>query len=39
MTENIRLYTRTGYVETHRAEERRLRRVYMRKVLVSPEVG
>ncbi len=34
MTENIALYARIGYVETHRAEEKGLRRVYMRKPLV-----
>ncbi len=39
MTENIRLYTRTGYVQTHRAEEKGLRRVYMSKRLVPPEAG
>lgn len=33
MTENIALYTRRGYVETHRAEEHGLRRVYMTKYL------
>ena len=33
MTENIALYTRRGYVETHRAEEHGLHRVYMRKSL------
>lgn len=33
MTENITLYTRRGYVETHRAEEHGLRRVYMTKYL------
>jgi ribosomal protein S18 acetylase RimI-like enzyme len=33
MTENIRLYSRIGYVETHRAEEHRLRRVYTAKPL------
>lgn len=33
MTENIRLYSRIGYVETHRAEEKGLRRVYMAKPL------
>ncbi|MBF9234435.1 GNAT family N-acetyltransferase [Microvirga alba] len=33
MTENIALYTRFGYAETHRAEERGLRRLYMSKVL------
>lgn len=33
MTENIALYTRCGYAETHRAEERGLRRVYMEKDL------
>jgi len=29
MTENIELYTRIGYSETHRVEEKGLRRVYM----------
>ena len=33
MTENLGLYARIGYVETHRAEERGLRRVYMTKPL------
>jgi len=33
MTENIALYTRIGYVETHRAAEKGLRRVYMAKPL------
>jgi ribosomal protein S18 acetylase RimI-like enzyme len=33
MTENIALYSRIGFVETHRAEERGFRRVYMRKAL------
>ncbi|WP_448951916.1 GNAT family N-acetyltransferase [Labrys neptuniae] len=33
MTENIALYSRYGYVETHRAEEKGLRRVYMEKAL------
>ncbi|BDB18843.1 acetyltransferase [Pseudomonas sp. CYM-20-01] len=33
MTENITLYTRRGYVETHRAEAHGLRRVYMTKHL------
>jgi len=33
MTENIALYARIGYAETHRAEEKGLRRVYMRKPL------
>lgn len=35
MVENIKLYTRNGYVETHRVEEKGLRRVYMRKHLQS----
>ena len=34
MTENIGLYSRIGYVETHRALEKGLRRVYMAKPLV-----
>lgn len=33
MTENIALYSRIGYGETHRVEEKGLRRVYMRKPL------
>ena len=33
MTENLRLYSRIGYAETHRAEEKGLRRVYMAKPL------
>jgi ribosomal protein S18 acetylase RimI-like enzyme len=33
MTENIELYTRIGYLETHRVEENGLRRVYMTKPL------
>jgi GNAT superfamily N-acetyltransferase len=37
MTENIVLYTRKGYVETHRAEENGLRRVYMQKDLTASD--
>ncbi len=33
MTENIALYGRLGFVETHRAEEKGFRRVYMTKPL------
>ncbi len=33
MTENIALYVRIGYVETHRGEEKGMRRVYMQKAL------
>ena len=33
MTENISLYSRMGYSETHRADEMGLRRVYMAKQL------
>ena len=33
MTENLGLYARIGYTETHRAEEKGHRRVYMAKVL------
>ena len=33
MTENIALYARLGYAETHRAEEKGFRRVYMAKPL------
>ena len=33
MTENIALYTRIGYIETHRGEAQGLRRVYMTKSL------
>jgi ribosomal protein S18 acetylase RimI-like enzyme len=32
-TENIALYSRIGYIETHRAEEKGLRRIYMTKLL------
>jgi GNAT superfamily N-acetyltransferase len=34
MTENIAIYTRYGYVETHRAEEIGLKRVFMKKPLI-----
>jgi len=33
MTENIALYPRLGYVETHRAEEDGFRRVFFRKAI------
>lgn len=33
MVENLALYARLGYVETHRGEERGLRRVYLKKRL------
>jgi ribosomal protein S18 acetylase RimI-like enzyme len=33
MTENIELYRRLGYAETHRAEQRGLKRVFMAKPL------
>jgi ribosomal protein S18 acetylase RimI-like enzyme len=33
MTENIALYSRIGYAETHRAEEKGLKRVFMAKHL------
>ncbi len=36
MTENIELYTRIGYAETHRVEEKGLRRVYMTKRVGQP---
>lgn len=36
MTENITLYRRLGFVETHRAEEKGFRRVYMTKRLDGP---
>jgi ribosomal protein S18 acetylase RimI-like enzyme len=39
MTENIALYTRIGYVETHRAVEKGLRRVYMTKPLGVNDVN
>lgn len=39
MSENITLYTRLGYTETHRAEEKGLRRVYMRKPLGKPDLA
>jgi hypothetical protein len=33
MTENLALYTRLGFEETHRADEDGYRRVFMRKRL------
>ncbi len=36
MVENIALYRRLGFVETHRAEEKGLRRVFMSKRLPLP---
>lgn len=39
MTENIALYSRIGFVETHRAEEDGFRRIHMRKVLVPVQGG
>jgi len=36
MTENIALYRRMGFAETHRAEEMGFRRVYMTKLLDAP---
>jgi hypothetical protein len=33
MVENIAMYSRNGYIETHRAEEKGVRRVYMAKLL------
>jgi GNAT superfamily N-acetyltransferase len=35
MVENVGLYGRVGYAETHRGEEQGFRRVYMRKSLVA----
>lgn len=35
MAENIDLYRRLGFVETHRGEEKGFRRVYMTKLLAS----
>jgi ribosomal protein S18 acetylase RimI-like enzyme len=36
MTENVALYGRLGFVETHRREEQGFRRVYMAKLLDMP---
>jgi ribosomal protein S18 acetylase RimI-like enzyme len=36
MMENVALYRRLGFVETHRAEEHGFRRVYMTKLLDAP---
>jgi hypothetical protein len=36
MTENIAFYERLGFVETHRAEEKGFKRVYMTKSLDAP---
>jgi ribosomal protein S18 acetylase RimI-like enzyme len=33
MTENLGLYTRLGFLETHRVEEKGYKRIYMRKML------
>ena len=33
MTENLELYAKIGYAETHRAQEKGLRRVYMAKAV------
>ncbi len=35
MTENIALYARLGYIETHRAVEHGLHRVFMRKIVTG----
>lgn len=35
MTENLALYARIGYRETHRVEEKGLRRIYMLKTLAD----
>jgi hypothetical protein len=35
MTENIALYSRPGYVETHRGEEKGYSRIYMEKRLLE----
>jgi GNAT superfamily N-acetyltransferase len=35
MVENLAIYQRLGYVETHRGEENGLKRVYMCKVLAE----
>jgi GNAT superfamily N-acetyltransferase len=37
MSENLSLYSRLGYVETHRGEEKGFARVYLRKSLAGPE--
>jgi len=39
MTENIALYSRIGYAETHRIEEKGLRRVYMLKPLGATDIA
>ncbi len=39
MTENQAIYAKRGYVETHRAEENGLRRVFMAKALQAGEGG
>ncbi len=39
MVENIALYTRVGYRETHRATEKGLRRVYMAKAVGTCAAG
>jgi hypothetical protein len=39
MTENIALYTRIGFVETHRISEKGYDRVYMTKQLNNSGLG
>jgi N-acetylglutamate synthase-like GNAT family acetyltransferase len=39
MTENLALYARLGFVETHRAEELGLNRIYMSKALAPKTAG
>jgi ribosomal protein S18 acetylase RimI-like enzyme len=39
MTENIDLYARIGWIETHRGEQGGYQRVFMRKPLLSQDTG
>ena len=39
MTENIALYTRLGWIKTHRGEQAGYQRVFMRKPLLSQNPG
>jgi ribosomal protein S18 acetylase RimI-like enzyme len=38
MTENLALYPRLGFVETHRGEEKGFRRIYMAKALTGAAI-
>jgi ribosomal protein S18 acetylase RimI-like enzyme len=39
MTENIALYARIGWIETHRGKQEGYQKVFMRKPLLSQDTG